>query len=290
MTNTLFDLTLSLARTLGILRISKATGGSTTTIIDTSRRENNDYFNDGTAWIITDAGGAGAAPEKEFKRVSDYVSTSHTITVESAFTAAVASGDRYGIATGNLTLDNMVNAINSVLGDLYVPLVDTSITTAASQTEYSLPAGITRNNLMQVYIQTNDDSDDNQWSVITNFGVQPGTTGNVDTLILPIGLTDGYTIKLVYVSVHPALYDADDKLNEHIHISRVVYGAAANCMLMSGQNDFGDRTMIVRMNEYLRKAQMAELNHPISLPQRHGKITVIRTETIHYPGDSSVVS
>ena len=62
MTYTLANLTYRTARELDIVYEGTATGGSDTTLIDTNQLDQaNDYWNDGTVWILEDAGGAGAA-------------------------------------------------------------------------------------------------------------------------------------------------------------------------------------------------------------------------------------
>src|SRR3972149_9244690 len=63
-TYTLFDLTYRLARELEILEESTATAnGSSTTVVDTYRDEDDDYFNDGTLWLGRGNGGKGGMPE-----------------------------------------------------------------------------------------------------------------------------------------------------------------------------------------------------------------------------------
>ena len=60
---TLFNATLQLAQMLGVVRVSTATGGDTTSCLDTKRLEKNDTWNGGSLWLITDAGGASAASD-----------------------------------------------------------------------------------------------------------------------------------------------------------------------------------------------------------------------------------
>src|SRR3990167_6302277 len=88
---------------IGLLQYGRATGGSVTTVIDTNRPEEDEPedFEDGTIIILRDSAGAGAAPEGEFSRVTAYAPGTTTFTTADTLTAAVASGDRYGV-TGNL--------------------------------------------------------------------------------------------------------------------------------------------------------------------------------------------
>jgi hypothetical protein len=142
---TLFDLTYKVGRHLGILTEGVATGGSATTIVDNPyRAEANDYWLYGSAWIVYDAGGLGASPQGKFARISANVASTFTITIGTV-TDAIAVGDRYAVsrkfAGSTPWLDVIIQHVNDALAEIgSIPLVDiTSITTAADQTEYSLP-------------------------------------------------------------------------------------------------------------------------------------------------------
>jgi hypothetical protein len=109
----------STAKTLTIYYLAKptlrvrdyeaaATGGSTTTVVDTNLPAkfgivNNrldadtDFFNGCRVLISQDAGGSNAAPENETSIVTGYNESSGTLTVSPAFSAAVAASDYYKI-------------------------------------------------------------------------------------------------------------------------------------------------------------------------------------------------
>src|SRR3990167_10690202 len=137
---TLSNLLQSMYKELGQLKLRRATGGGTTTVIDTTLLGllTDETPKDGTMFIVRDAVGASAAPEGEFARISSYVDLTTTFTVDATLTAAVASGDTYGWASSRYPLDMMMQMEKDglrALGD--VPLVDiTTLDTAASQTEY----------------------------------------------------------------------------------------------------------------------------------------------------------
>src|ERR1043165_2049086 len=168
-------------RRLKVARTSKATGGSTTTIVDTklleylSESNEDDYFNNWTAIIVKDAGGAGAAPEGEFNRISDFVASTETITVPDAFTAAVASGDTYMYVSPDFPLYDMLEVVNDALVSLgNIVAVDTSLTTANNQTEYTLPVALKGNRLLNVEMQgITTDSNDNRYYPIPNWQLVP---------------------------------------------------------------------------------------------------------------------
>ena len=84
---------------LGQLQVFTATGGTTTTIVDSDLGGTDSDFVRGTMVVIRDAGGASAAPENEFAEITAYTSSTGTLTgAASSFTVAPASGDTYGLS------------------------------------------------------------------------------------------------------------------------------------------------------------------------------------------------
>lgn len=71
----------------------KADSGSTTTLVDSARTEADDYWNGWTLEIVSTTD--GGAPQGESKTVTDFVASTDTITVSSAFSAAIDAGDVY---------------------------------------------------------------------------------------------------------------------------------------------------------------------------------------------------
>lgn len=272
-TFTLFHLTYALAKELNIVREGIATGGSTAAIADTTNRtEADDYWNGGTAWIVKDAGGAGAAPEGQFAKVTDFTNTSGSLAfAASSFTAAVAAGDKYAVGKKRYPIDIMIQKINDALAEnIKIPQVDTSLTTAADQTEYTLPK-VAQRKLLQVFVQTvDDDSDDNAWQKVTNWEVATSDTGTADTLIFRQQYDAGYKIKLVYLAPHPELHVYSDKLNEKIKMQSVVYNATARCLRWyNSKLGGGDQALLDDIAKYeslaLKKEQEAP---PTVLPKR----------------------
>ncbi|MFA6271087.1 MAG: hypothetical protein WC657_07840 [Candidatus Paceibacterota bacterium] len=268
MTYTLFDLTYRVARELGLTQEGVATSGSTTTLIDTvMRTEPDDYWNNGTVWVLRDAGGAGAAPEGEYATVSDFVSTTKTLTI-SALTAAIAGADRYACMTKHVPLHVIIQKINQAIMDLGpVPYADiTSITTAADQTEYALPVAAKRD-LYQVWIQAiDDDANDNQWRHVPNWRVQEADPGAAPRLIIP-QYDAGYYLKLVYLADHPELQVATAVLSEYVPLERVIYPAVLACFewrkQRTGWNAWDDQ-----IDMYRQRVEAVKVSKPIHRPSR----------------------
>jgi len=109
-------------------KVTTATGGSTTTAIDTKLEaeleegNTDDIFNGGTLIVLEDAGLAFAAPEGEFSRITDYDAATTTITFSPALTTAPASGDKIVIALPDFPLYDMIEVVNDALRDLVVPI------------------------------------------------------------------------------------------------------------------------------------------------------------------------
>lgn len=153
------DLIEAVADRFGIYKKLTVTGGSTTTIVDTGDLfEVDDAWNGHLAYVLTDAGGGGAAPEGEERPVTDYDQSAATLTVSPAFSAAVASGDTVELLP--VSRARLVRAINEAVRaatDTW-PVVkrDTStITLATDDYDYSLPTDLVR--LLSVWYREETD-------------------------------------------------------------------------------------------------------------------------------------
>lgn len=273
MAKTLFDLTYELARLLGVVSEGVATGGSTTTIADTvERTEANDFWNGGSAWILYDAGGAGAAPQGEYSFISDFATTGGVITLRSTLTAAAASGDRYAVAGLRYPLQLLVQKINEVLRTIPVTTEDiTTITIADSQTEYSLPSDVW--DLKQVWMQTDpDDSNDTRPTPLHDWRIRKSATGTANVLQLGRQLASDTILNLVYLTDHQTLRAATDKLDDSIHINRVLYDAAVRCLLWY-KSKVGDSDTSVNdlLNLYQNMAQEMNQRFGMTYPKKSAK-------------------
>jgi len=270
---TMFNAVLELVNMLGTLRVSTATGGDTTSCLDTKRLEKNDTWNGGSLWLITDAGGASAAPEGEWARVSDFAETGGDITI-SAVTAAIAAGDTYGISAGRYPLDVLISAINNEIIKHKIPRYDTtSLDVVAGQSEYTLPVGINGNNLVGVYESTSTDSDDNQWTPLS-FSVQEAATGTQHVLVIESrSVGTGNDIMLEYLSRLSPLYLATDVIDDIVPMARILPAAAAQCELIRMRTfDSGDPLDIEMLKFYRDEARQSKLENPIRLPAKRGKV------------------
>lgn len=274
MTISLFDLVWKCVVELGTAKTGTATGGSTTTLIDTNalRLVENDYFNEGTVFVLKDSAGASAAPEKEFGKIKDFTQTSKTVTLYDALTAAIAAGDMYGIANRRFPLFLITEKINNALFmDGYIPGEDTSITTVAGQLEYTMPVDASRD-LRQVLYAYSDDTDANEWTPVVNFKIKKTATGSGDTLVLAYELPAGQTLWLRYAKQHARLETAAAELDTAIHPDRVVYPACAELLRW-----YRDKTRLRHLSDTIEhldlKAQRAKDLHPLpQIPPRSANV------------------
>jgi hypothetical protein len=271
----------TLYRRLGATVTLATTGGSTTTILDTKLTaqlaEGNvdDFVNGGTIIIIEDAGGANAAPEGEFSRITDYVASSNTFTFSPAMTSAPAVGDRFMFIDDTFPLYDMLEVVNDALRYLgEVPTVNTSITTEANKTEYTLPIALKGEQLLNVEVQGSlNDSDDNQYVPVRGWDIIPSAGGTAGTLVLP-QIAAGYTVRLTYLGFHPRVDVFDDYINEYFPrelVNACVFAHAIQWRndqnSIQGQNAV-DNALLGLEQKAWSQLDRARILHPITISPR----------------------
>lgn len=285
MATTLFTLLRKAYLALGQMEVTTATGGSTTTIIDTKLAEiygDDDLINN-AAFIIRDAGGAGAAPEGEAQIISDNVQATTTITLKAALTVAVAAGDTIGIAKNVWPLYTMIEIVNDALASLgTISLVDESITTTEDTTEYTLPVAM-KYKLDRVQFQndlvTNDYVDVHNWSVI------PATAGSTGLLTFTSPFIAGRKLKLWYEAEHPRLSAMSDKLSETIHSELATRLIVSQALEYQTRRTSGtDSFMLQTANKAMADLQDARVRFPIMKAKKTKILTPNETVTDYLHG------
>ena len=213
---TLFDILLRAYDDLGELRYGIATGGSGTTLVDSGLGGADDDWNQGTVLIVE---ADGAAPEGEYAEVTDYVSSSGTLTFSSSgidgISAAPASADEYALAGSEFPLDKMRGMVNRVLSRLTAPITNESLTTAANTKEYTIP-GVAVKALRRVYISQVSTVNNEGWVEMSNWRQE------ASVLIFREQPVTGQTIKLVYMGLHSRLAANSDTLLQEVPLDRVI--------------------------------------------------------------------
>ena len=231
-------------------------------------RPDDNYSIDFTAIVVRDAGGASAAPEGEMQRINAYNSATYAHTVDTAFTAAPASGDIVAIVNSEIPLREMYRAISGALVKIgEIPLVNSSLTSAANQTEYTLPVALKREDLIRVEYQGyTGDADDNQWEAISNWDVIPAAPGSTGLLILP-QIEASRTIRIVYMGVHPSITTYSSVLSEYIHPSILIPAVTKECLRWYNASTGGKSNYwLQKENEASQDMELALRKHPIWTP------------------------
>ncbi len=247
-----------------------ATGGSTTTIVDTNTvYSTTNALAGGTAIVVRDAGGASAAPEGEFSRITSFDTGTETWTLTSTLTSAVGAGDSILLATPKVKLPQMIQAVNDGLANLgTISLVDTSLSTVAAQREYSLPVGLKIKRVLDVLIQgQTGDSDDNRYtSIFGNVRFFPAAPGTVGILELMQDYPSSHTIKILYEGVHPTLNAYNSTVSETIQEELAVAAAMDKVLtwLVSKRGDSALGTFVIqRWNDAKQTLQMQKADKPV---------------------------
>jgi hypothetical protein len=259
-------------RRLKVARTSTATGGTTTTLVDTALLDDlgdsneDDVLNRGTVIIVKDAGGAGAAPEGEIRKISDY-DDGGTITF-TAMTAAPASGDTYMNMSPDFPLAEMIEIANDALVSLgRIPKVYSSITTVANQTEYALPVALKGVDLAGIEIQgILTDSDDNRYNPIEGWKITPALPGSTSLLTIP-QFAAGYILRIGYPGLHPRVSVYSDYISEYIHPELATAVVVAHALQWyNSQRGGADDYWKQREDRAWNQLDIAKAQYPIKLP------------------------
>ena len=285
----LTDLIQKVYSRLGQTTTYRATGGSTTTLVNslwTNFGFDDDTFNNGALVVISTTD--DAAPQGEFGYTSDYDEGSTTLTFSPAMTAAIESGDRVAFLRPLYPLDDMIEVVNDALHEIgkVVPAPDTSITTASNQTEYTLPRALRNERILKAEIQgITTDANDNQWKEIPVKEI-PADAGSASTIIIPQYET-GYTVRLWYKYYHPRVEAYSDYIHESIPEELIVaYVVAMAREWYIGRTQSNDPIDLQLLNKALGDLERAKREHKIYSPPK-------RNRMLHYTegsGDSDEFS
>ena len=260
MTDKLWDALLATAQQLNVTQEGTATGGTTTTLLDSVARtiEVDNYWIGGTIWYV-DADG-DETYNNYCTVISDSAQSTGTITWTTAQTQAPESGERYIVANGKFPLSMLKSAVNTVLSTAMILDIDETVSIEESKTEYTLPTTIYRGNLIKVYIQgETDDDDDNWWEEIHDWRVEDGDAGSADTLILSQQYPSAYTLQLHFLKYHGAVTSLSGNINEVVDLQGLGVRAALNCVLQRMTDNRKDEWLGQLANMLIAKQQIVPL-------------------------------
>lgn len=184
-----------------------ATGGSATTTIDSLMPAYaDDYFNGGFVYFTS---GANAGL---IRKISDFVTSTHTITHASA--TAVAAGVSF-VAT-RLALIPFISAINAALEEIGpVLFTNTDLTATADTYWYGLPWGVRHVRRVYTYASGEERVVNNHWTEAAG-GLYFAKGGEPKA---------GDTIEIVYAAPETGVGETPYSLSDDIPVQVLVWGA-----------------------------------------------------------------
>jgi hypothetical protein len=260
-----------------------ATTGSSTTLVTNTLLSNlitpklKDYARDYVMFCESDAGGANAAPEGEFSRITAYTTTTYGYTVETAFSQAIATGDRMVIArTKVLPFHNLKLLVAHALENMgRIELTDVSLTTGDEQTEYDLPLGITRDSLKRVQIEMETDANDHN-PLDIDFEVISAAPGSKNVLQIP-QYDSGYVIRLTYKDYHPRLTSYSSVLAESIDYPLLKKQLEFDAIdFINKDSEGGSKYWLMADQRANAALQQAKAEHPFPRTKRRNNILSLR--------------
>lgn len=263
---TLFDASLALAQVVtNVVNSVTTAAGTATTVIDSTRTEAADYWNNGTLFVTS-----GTHANKT-RVITDWALSGTTFTIPTT-TTAVGSGATYGVCTADWPRYKLWEFINRALREMGdVPAQDATLTTVADQEQYTLPAGVSDVRLVEVATNT-----------ATPYGYQPysGVWRELPSGILQFDtgrapVDDGLLIRLTYMDAHATMDDDADTISTYVHLDRVIWTAAAHGWLWRMQMSKEDEpTYTAQLQFAMAQAEKFKRLHPVPYIPRAARLSL----------------
>lgn len=191
-----------------------ATGGSATTIIDTTlngKYQTNKFKN----WVAFVKKTSDAlSPQNKFSTISTFASSPATATIATV-TDGVEAGDSYSFCKATIPLYTMIDLFNDGLKRLgrVVELDDTSLTTETDTLRYTLPSAVKGIAPRAVFLMDSDYTrlQTPLYRIIPASGISP------ETLEFQSCPLEGKTIVYKYLAIHPKISVYSDPIYGKIH-------------------------------------------------------------------------
>ncbi len=287
---TFTDLLQGVYAGLGQIRYSLVTAAGSGTLTDSTLPASyqTDAFVEGFIVIQRDAGGGGAAPNGEFKRITAYNRTTKQFS-HAAFTALAAAGDRYGYTRKRYRLQESIPSINIAIKNLgRLQLVNkTQITTEGSRREYPSTAVLQHGGRpTRIDIETNkDDSDDNRWEMIPRgfWEYEPAAAGAAGTILFRLQYPAGNEVKVWYEDYHPALEVFSDPVSETLNFEVAKWAGVVQILQDARILQIEEKERLFNAERSLADAKADWMLSLDAKPRRKPKKAGIH----HYPGYKS---
>jgi len=247
---TLADVMLDVAEILGGVRVGTATGGSTTTLIDTNRTEPAEYWLDGTLFLLSGTYSGVAS------RISAY--SENTITVPSTVGGAIVAGVQYAVAPPKYSFDQMQVALQRAIDEMGEAVTyDATLVVLASTHVYTLPTGVS--GVKRVEVATSADS---PYTYAPNYyWEENGGYLYFDPKKAPT--TAGMKIRLWYRSPHASLSAYSTVVSPNVNMEWLKWMAVVNVYRDNiSQTGKDDPVIIELLNQAMAKErEMRDRRH-----------------------------
>lgn len=209
---TLVDAMLETARIIGAVRDGTATGGSTTTLVDTQLNEASGYYKGGTIWILSGNNDGTCDIVAGFGE--------NTVTLTSTLAQAIVSGVAYAIANSEYPKHRIKQAVLAQLRFAKTLKTNDALIVTVNTEEYSLPSGVSNVRRVEVATSTSVPYGYTQnrfwkeWNgkIVFDKGYAPTSTGN--------------KIRLWYEGIHDEIAESGEILT-NIDMNWLKWSAAA---------------------------------------------------------------
>jgi len=241
---TLFDITLLVARQITKIVERAATGGSTTTLVDTIGLTQADgHWDAGTLWLKE----LGAVAE-----VSGFAA--NTLTFTPTLLAAVVATDLYAVASNEWPYTELVKAVNMALQKVG-PVKRRDVTTLVVSTvgRYELPIGV--ENVCKVKVFDPTDETSFYWSERWEEEWDEETGAYVGYLVFDSGAhpkSDGWYIEIQYLGKHLPVVLAEDIISPAIDTEYLMWLSIVELYKGFGLQTYGEDSR--RIPQFLEEA------------------------------------
>ncbi len=244
---TLAEITRAVVQRLPTKRISgTATGGSTSTLIDTvNLTQSDDYWKIGPLWVLT---GLLAGKVLEVT-TSDQTNKRLTFATQAS---AVAAGNTYLVSHPDFPYQELVRAVNLALNEIGKTVaVDETLDGVSGTYEYTLPGTPAISNIVKVELVRND------IPYLSSHWQERNGKLVFDTGYSP---RDGDEIHLHYLNPHAELSASSDVVDSDIDIEYLTWTAVVFALrwgLAQYQKD-PQRNIAEWLNEALQRQEKAK--------------------------------
>ncbi len=274
MAYTLSNLLQDIYAELGQLQAGAASGGSAAALEDASLAGlyAADKWKRGALFV---ARAGGAAPEGEFAIISAYDGADGEFTLAASLGAAIAAGDRYGVASAYYPLETMIELANAglrALGD--IPLVDDQTLMTDGGSSFAATLEWTRRRPLRIdYLAIPGFTAMNPWRTVYDWDFVPAAPGNPGLILFADALPAGRPLRVWYQAAHPKLNVYDDAVAGSLAPELAVAAGLERALRWQHARLGGsDAQLAVRWQQAQSDLAAARRSFPVWRPQRTAKM------------------